>query len=355
MIFSRVRARLRPSKSPAKPLAQSPAQSPGPSAQQEQDAQQEQEQAGYAPLISHLAELRRRIFYWVVPLIGLFVLNMLFFAQPFFNFLIEPLADLQTDERARRFIFTAMHEHFLTLVKLSFFLAFFLSLPLFLNQIWLFVAPGLYRGEKRAFLPFLILTPVLFFSGAAFVYYFVMPLAWEFFTGFEQLSQGPDQLAIELEPKVNEYLALVLSLMLAFGLCFELPVIILLLVRAGLMTLESLKRKRRYIYLFSFVVAAILTPPDPVSQIGLASVMILLFEMSLWMAWLAYRKQTRLASELDPETSGAAGGTSSGTSSGAASRDTAENKAENKIGHETGPGERRVPPPQPPNLLRSDP
>ncbi len=240
-------------------------------------------------LLDHLVELRSRLLYSVIGFIIAFIVCF-FFAAPLFNFLVAPLADLWQGDTERRLIFTALHEKFFTDVKVAFFAALFVSFPLISIQLWTFVAPGLYKREKMAFLPFLIATPFLFFGGGAFVYYLVLPIAWQFFASFEQFG-GAGLLAIELEPKVDQYLALVMRLIFAFGLAFELPVVISLLVRVGFATSEGLKRKRRYAVLLAFVAAAILTPPDPLSQIGLAVPIILLYEISIWCARIIEKKR----------------------------------------------------------------
>ena len=231
------------------------------------------------PLLDHLIELRRRLFYAILAIIALFFVCF-FFADDFFNFLVAPLADVWQRE-GRRLIFTALHEKFFTNVKIAFFAATFLAFPILANQIWSFVAPGLYRKEKKAFLPFLIATPLLFFAGGAFVYYMVVPVAWQFFASFEQIAASSEGLSIELEPKVNEYLSLVMRLIFAFGLSFELPVVMSLLGRAGMVTAAGLSRNRRYAIVAAFLAAAILTPPDPISQISLAIPIILLYEVSI--------------------------------------------------------------------------
>ncbi len=255
------------------------------------------------PLLDHLIELRRRLIYSVLGfLVSFFV--CFYFADDIFNFLVRPLSELwRGQEESRRLIYTALHEKFFTDVKVAFFAGAFLAFPVIANQIWLFVAPGLYRHEKRAFLPFLVATPVLFFLGGAFVYYFVLPVAWKFFAGFEQAG-GNGLLAIKLEPKVDQYLALVMRLIFAFGISFELPVLMTLLARAGLATSEGMKRKRRYAIVLAFVAAAILTPPDPLSQIGLALPIIALYELSIWCARLVERgraKREAAEEELDED------------------------------------------------------
>jgi len=241
------------------------------------------------PLFDHLVELRRRLLYSILSFLIVFLICF-FYSNQIFNFLTQPLADVLGDHHARRLIYTALHEKFVTDIKVAFFMASFCSFPLIATQIWMFVAPGLYRQEKRAFLPFLIATPLLFALGAACVYYGVMPMAWKFFLSFEQAaSQGP--LAIVLEPKVNEYLALVMHLLFAFGVAFELPVLLTLLVRVGIVSADDLASRRRYAIVIAFVVAAVLTPPDPLSQIALAIPIILLYEISIWCGYLIERRR----------------------------------------------------------------
>ena len=244
------------------------------------------------PLLDHLVELRRRLIFSVGALLIAFIVS-LYFAGPIFNFLVSPLNDLWQGQEGKRLIYTAMHEKFFTDLKVAFFTAGFLSFPIVVNQVWKFVAPGLYSNEKLAFLPFLIASPVLFFTGGAFVYYLVLPIAWEFFAGFQQVATV-GQIAIELEPKVNEYLALVMRLIFAFGLSFELPVILVLLTRSGLVSIELLKQKRRYAFVIAFVAAAILTPPDPLSQFALAIPIIFLYEISIWCSIALERKRVAL-------------------------------------------------------------
>lgn len=245
------------------------------------------------PLLDHLIELRRRLMWSAAAFVVLFF-ACFGVAEHLFNFLVEPLAHLWAGQTGRRLIYTALHEKFFTDVKVAFFAAAFLSFPVVASQVWRFVAPGLYRREKSAFLPFLLATPVLFFAGGAFVYYFVMPVAWDFFAGFEQAATE-GHLAIQLEPKVNEYLGLVMRLIFAFGLTFEMPVVLTLLVRAGLVGVETLKAKRRYAIVIAFVAAAVLTPPDPLSQLALAIPMIILYEVSIWTSTLMMYRARRAA------------------------------------------------------------
>ena len=256
----------------------------------EADAEGERiEEGARMPLIDHLIELRRRLFHSLIALLAAFLVCF-YFANPIFDFLVEPLAALWEGEEERRLIYTALHEKFFTNIKVAFFSALFFSFPLVASQVWMFVAPGLYRNEKMAFLPFLVATPVLFLMGAAMVYYIVMPVAWQFFASFQQFG-AEGALPIELLPKVGEYLSLVMRLVFAFGISFELPVLITLLARVGLATSDGLKSKRRYAVVLAFVAAAILTPPDPLSQIGLAVPIIVLYEISILCARMVEKKR----------------------------------------------------------------
>ena len=184
------------------------------------------------------------------------------------------------NELDRRLIFTALHEAFLTYLKVSFFAALFISSPIFLTQIWKFIAPGLYKNEKQALLPYLIATPALFILGGCLVYYLIMPLAIKFFLSFESVAE-PGIIAIQLEAKVNEYLSLIMRLIFAFGISFQLPIILSLLARIGIIDSEYLKLRRKYVVVIIFAIAAILTPPDPITQIGLAMPLLLLYELSI--------------------------------------------------------------------------
>ncbi len=249
------------------------------------------------PLLDHLIELRKRLLYSLVALLVAFLVCF-YFAADLFDFLVKPLADLLIERRAAdegsapRLIYTALTEVFFTHVKVAFFAGAFITAPIFLTQIWLFVAPGLYRNERHAFGPFLVATPILFFIGGSLVYYVIFPLAWEFFLAFEQQADT-GTLPIELEAKVNEYLSLVMKLIFAFGLCFQLPVIMTLLARVGLATSEGMAKKRKYAIVGVFVVAAIFTPPDPISQVSLALPIILLYEISIYMAKFVEKKRAQ--------------------------------------------------------------
>lgn len=253
------------------------------------------------PLLDHLIELRSRLLYSALALIVAFLIAF-YFSQALFNFLVQPLADILTERAgvlgARRLIFTDLTEVFFTYVKVAFFFGAFVACPIFLTQIWLFVAPGLYKNEKTALAPFLVASPVLFFTGGALVYYLLFPLAWQFFLSFETPGGG-GTLPIELEAKVNEYLSLVMKLIFAFGLSFQLPVIMTLLARVGLVTSKGMAEKRKYAIVGVFIVAAIFTPPDPLSQLSLAIPIILLYEVSIFMAKLVEKKKAAEAEDDD--------------------------------------------------------
>ncbi len=251
------------------------------------------------PLLEHLVELRTRLMYAAGGFLAAFLVCF-YFANPMFDFLVEPLAGIWEGEADRRMIYTALHEKFFTNIKVAFFAAAFISFPIIAGQIWMFVAPGLYKNEKSAFLPFLIATPLLFLMGASLVYYFVMPVAWQFFASFQSLG-AEGALPIELLPKVGEYLSLVMRLIFAFGISFELPVLMTLLARVGIVNSEGLKKKRRYAIVAAFAAAAILTPPDPLSQISLAIPIILLYEISIISARMIEKKREKQNAEEDAE------------------------------------------------------
>ena len=231
--------------------------------------------------VSHLTELRKRLINSFIFLI-IFFIACYFFAENIYGFLVEPFAQaVKDDDSERRLIFTALQETFLTYLKVSFFTAFFVTCPFILMQIWKFVAPGLYKHEKIAILPYLVLTPLLFFLGGMLVYYLIMPLAIKFFLSFESTGLST-HLPIQLEAKVNEYLSLIMKLIFAFGISFQLPVILSLLARVGLVDSVFLKERRKYVVVIIFATAAILTPPDPITQIGLAIPLLILYELSIF-------------------------------------------------------------------------
>jgi sec-independent protein translocase protein TatC len=230
--------------------------------------------------VEHLTELRSRLIKSIVYLF-LFFIICYFFAENIYSFLINPYADAVKDDSInRRMIFTALQETFITYLKVAFFTSMFVSSPIILIQIWKFVAPGLYKNEKNALLPYMIATPVLFLLGGMLVYYLIMPLAINFFLSFETTS-NLGSLPIQLEAKVNEYLSLIMRLIFAFGISFQLPVLLSLLARAGFVNSEYLKKRRRYVIIIIFIFAAVLTPPDPITQIGLGIPLLILYELSI--------------------------------------------------------------------------
>ena len=240
--------------------------------------------------IGHLAELRSRLIKSIIYLFIFFIISYIF-AENIYNFLIEPYANaVKDDDVNRRMIFTALHETFIVYLKVAFFSAMFISSPIVLTQIWKFVAPGLYKNEKKALLPYLIATPTLFLLGGMLVYYLIMPLAIKFFLSFETSSQITS-LPIQLEAKVNEYLSLVMRLIFAFGISFQLPVLLSLLARVGFIDSAYLKKRRKYVIVIIFAVAALLTPPDPITQIGLGIPLLILYELSILSVRLIEKKK----------------------------------------------------------------
>ena len=248
-----------------------------------------------APLIEHLIELRRRLI-WSIG--GFFVafLVCFFFARKLFNLLVVPFKWAtqwaHLDPTKVELIYTAPQEFFFTQVKLAMFGGMVIAFPLIATQIYKFIAPGLYKNERNAFLPFLIASPILFLMGACLVYFFFTPMVMWFFLSMQQVGSG-ENVQISLLPKVSEYLSLIMTLIFSFGLVFQLPVVTTLLTRVGILTSEGLRSKRKYAIVISFIVAAVLTPPDPVSQIGLALPAILLYEISIYTARLVERQRAR--------------------------------------------------------------
>ena len=239
--------------------------------------------------ISHLVELRRRLINSFIFLFVFFIICY-FFSDYIYGFLVDPYAQAVKDDGSeRRLIFTALQETFLTYLKVSFFAAFFITSPFILIQIWKFIAPGLYKHEKSAIIPYLVATPILFFLGGLLVYYLVMPLAIKFFLSFESTGIITN-LPIQLEAKVNEYLSLIMKLIFAFGLSFQLPVALSLLARVGVIDSKFLRERRKYVVVIIFTAAAILTPPDPITQIGLAIPLLILYELSIFSVSIIEKK-----------------------------------------------------------------
>lgn len=244
-------------------------------------------EASRAPLIDHLIELRQRLIWSLLAFVVAFI-GSYFVAAYIYEFLTHPLAVALGP--GRRMIYTALYDVFFTYIKVAAFSALCISFPIVASQIYMFVAPGLYRNERQAFLPFLIATPVLFVLGAALVYYGLMPVMIHFFLGFET-SGGQGSLPIQLEARVTEYLDLVMTFIFAFGLSFQLPVLLTLLGRVGIITSDMLKKSRRYAIVGVFVVAAVLTPPDVISQFALAIPLLLLYEASIWSVRLIEKQR----------------------------------------------------------------
>ncbi len=249
-----------------------------------------------APLLDHLIELRARLLRAIAALTLSFGV-CLYFAGTIFGFLVRPLTAAFPPGQGR-LVYTKLYEQFFVEIKVALFAAFFVSFPVIANQLWAFVAPGLYAKEKKAFLPFLIATPVLFAAGASLAYFVVMPTAFHWMLGFQGEKGG---LNLEALPAVGDYLSLVMQFILAFGISFLLPVLLLLLNRAGIVSRKQLIGLRRYVIVAITAVAAVITPPDLMSQILLLIPMLLLFEGSLLVMWLGERREAKQAVDAHTE------------------------------------------------------
>ena len=238
--------------------------------------------------LDHLKELRQKLIYSIIFFVMSFIVSF-YFSQSIFEFLAKPLTSILQDGNG--LIYTALQEAFLTNVKVAFFTAAFISFPFLSFQIWSFISPGLLKKEKKVSLPSLVAIPFLFLLGAAVVYYLISPIAWKFFLSF-QTSQA-DSINITLQAKMNEYLSLMMTFIFAFGIAFQLPVVLLLLVRVGILTIQQLVSFRKYAIVLAFIFAAIITPPDPFSQISLALPVIILYEVSILISKFLSKKDKK--------------------------------------------------------------
>ncbi|GAA0563347.1 twin-arginine translocase subunit TatC [Rhizomicrobium electricum] len=263
------------------------------------DADEAEIEASKAPLLEHLIELRKRIIYSLLALLGGFIICFAF-ADPIYNFLTAPLAHALAGQPGRHLIYTQVYEKFFTNAKVGLFAGLCLAFPVIAAQIWMFVAPGLYKHERRAFLPFLLASPALFITGAAFVYYVMLPYALKFFLGFETKG-SKDALPIEMMAKVSDYFDFVTTLIFAFGLTFQLPVALALLGRVGIVSSDLLRSSRRYAIVGITVLAAIFTPPDIFSMLSLLVPLIFLYEVSIWLVKGIEKKRDKERAEADAE------------------------------------------------------
>jgi sec-independent protein translocase protein TatC len=244
-----------------------------------------------APLLDHLIELRRRLLYCVVAIVICFA-GAFYFAQPIFSFLVQPLVAAGQN----KVIFTQLFEAFFVQIKVAFFAAMMLSVPIIAMQLWQFVAPGLYRQEKKALLPFLIATPVLFIMGASLAYFMAIPIALHFLLSYQGDLGGIQQEAL---PSIGNYLSFIMQFLFAFGLAFLLPILLMLLERAGIVTRAQLVGARRYAIVGAFALSAVLTPPDIGSQLLLAVPLVLLYELALIGIWFTERKRAKVAAAVE--------------------------------------------------------
>ena len=242
------------------------------------------------PLLSHLLEARKRLVYSAFAFAIAFGICF-YFASDILNFLIRPLKSLPAEMAVKQMLMTSMTEGFATNIRIAMWSGLCLAFPFIITQVWLFVAPGLYRSERKAFYPFIIATPILFIMGAALVYYMILPLALKFLASFQTVGDATT-IAIVLQPKISEYLSFMLRLIFAFGLSFELPVLLTLLARVGIVNSAGLVSKRRYAIVAIFAFAAVVTPPDVTSQIALAVPMMILYELSIFSVKFVEREKS---------------------------------------------------------------
>ncbi len=247
-------------------------------------------------LMTHLGELRRRLL-WCFAALGIATLVSYIYVEDIYSFLVRPLAHAMGPHDTQRLIYTSLGEAFLAYMKVALFAGLFVTFPVMATQLWRFLTPGLYSAERQVILPFLVATPILFLMGAAMVYYVILPLALPFFLSFQSVNTA---LPIQLEARVADYLDLVMTLVFAFGLCFQLPVIMMALARIGQVTAHGMRRWRRYVIVVIFFIAAIVTPPDVISQTSLAIPMYLLYEITILLVWRMERQRDKKGVDHDP-------------------------------------------------------